>query len=227
VFTVRIFDTPVRVNIKILPILIVLWGGITWLGLYWHPGRSLWEGLLISFVSTVLLSLSDFAHPLGHIFSARYAGAPMDEIIITSDMPRTLYRNNDVAPKVHRMRALGGPIYNVTCLFLSLVIFQVAPGHSIVREWMGWSSTGHAFILVMSLLPLPMVDGGTILKWTLVAGGRTEIEADKLVRRVDWVLGITVILVGIGILLVKLWIAGGILIITGAIILGIAASKAR
>lgn len=225
--TVRIFDTPVRVNVKVLLALIPVWAGVTWFGFHWHPERGFWQGLLIAFISTVLLSLSDFGHPLGHIFSARYAGAPMDEIVITSDMPRTLYRDNDVAPNVHRMRALGGPIFNVVFLLLSMAIFQVASGHSILREWMGWSSVGHAFILIMSLLPLPMVDGGTILKWTLVTRGRTETEADELVRRVDWALGIAVIIVGVGFIFMKLWIVGGIFISAAAIILSIAAGKAR
>ena len=226
-FTVRIFNTPVKVNFKVLPLLILVWGGVTWFGFYRHPGRGLWQGLLIGFVSTMLLSLSDFGHPLGHIFSARYAGAPMDEISISGDMPRTLYRNNDVAANVHRMRALGGPIFNVICLLLSMAIFQVASGHSIVREWMGWSSVGQAFILTMSLLPLPMVDGGTILKWTLVARGKTETAADDIVRRVDWALATIVLTTGIGLLLMRMWIVGLILLGGGVIIFWITARKIR
>ena len=225
--TFRIFDTPVKVNAKVLPLLFLVWGGVTWFGFHGHPGRGLWQGLLIGFVSTVLLSLSDFGHPIGHIFSARYAGAPMDEIIISGDMPRTLYRNNDVTPDVHRMRALGGPIFNLVCLLLSMAIFQVASGHAVVKEWTGWSSVGQAFILTMSLLPLPMVDGGTILKWTLVARGKTETEADDFVRRVDWVLGIMVLATGIGLLIMSMWIIGLILLVGAAVIFGIAAGKVR
>lgn len=37
----------------------------------------------------------------------------------------------------------------------------------------------------MSLSPVPEVDGGTLLKWTLLARGKSEQEADTLVHRVD------------------------------------------
>jgi hypothetical protein len=142
-------------------------------------------------------------------------------------MPRTLYQNNDVAPTVHRMRALGGPIFNVVGLLLSLAIFQIASGHSIARECMGWSAVGHGYILAMSLLPLPIVDGGTILKWTLVARGKTEREADDFVRRVDGVLGIIVVSTGIGLLVMRMWIIGLILLGGAGIIFGITAGKIR
>lgn len=211
----------------VLPIILVLWGGISWFGLHWHPERNVWQGLLIGFVSTVLLSLSDFGHPFGHIFSARYAGAPMDEIVISSEMPHTLYQNNKVAPNVHRMRALGGPIFNLLGLLISFTGFQLAPVHSLVREWMGWSAVGHGYILIASMLPLPMVDGGTILKWTLVARGKTEAQADDWVRRIDWILGFGIALAGIGFAVAKIWISGLICIGVSVVIFGIAAGKIR
>jgi hypothetical protein len=223
--SVRIFNTPVKIKFVVLLMLIVLWAGITWLGLYWHPERSLWQGLLIGFVSMIFFALSDFGHPFGHIFSARYAGAPMDEILLSGGMPRTLYWNNDVLPNVHRMRAMGGLIFNLISFLLSITIFQIASDHSIVREWMGWSAAGHGLIFVMSLIPLPMIDGGTILKWTLVARGRTEAEADDLVRRVDWILGFVAVMAGIILAVVKMWVVGLISIVAGVIILGITARQ--
>ena len=88
----------------------------------------------------------------------------MDEILISGDMPRTLYSNNDVSPSVHRMRALGGPIFNLTGLLLSLAIYGVVSSNSIIKELAGWWALGHGLQLIMSLSPLPFVDGGTILK---------------------------------------------------------------
>ncbi len=225
--SVRIFNTPVKIKIVVLPMLIVLWAGITWLGLYWHPERNFWQGLLIGFISMIFFALSDFGHPFGHIFSARYAGAPMDEILLSGGMPRTLYWNNDVSPNVHRMRAMGGLIFNLVSFLLSITIFQIASGHSIVRELMGWSAAGHGLIFVMSLIPLPMIDGGTLLKWTLVARGRTEAEADDLVRRVDWTFGFVVVIAGIIFAFMKMWVIGLIDIIAGVIIFSITARKIR
>jgi hypothetical protein len=220
---VKIFDTPVKASYTFLPIIIIVWGVVTWLRLYWHPERGLGQSLLIGFVTTILLLVAELGHPLAHTFSARYAGAPMDEIRIAADMPRTLYKNNDVAPHTHRMRALGGPIFNVIGLLLSIVIFEIGSANSIVREWMAWSAVGHGLLLMMSLAPFPAVDGGTILKWTLVASGRTEIEADKLVRRVDWFFVSTILVIGIGLTFMKIWIIGLIFLGIGVIVLLITA----
>ncbi len=142
-------------------------------------------------------------------------------------MPRTLYWNNEVSPDVHRMRAIGGPIFNVLGLLLSAVIYAVARGNPIIRELATWSAVGHGWILLAALLPLPIVDGGTLLKWTLVARGRTEKEADEMIRRVDWVLGIVGGIIGVGLTAIQMWIAGVILVGCGVVVIAVAAGKIR
>lgn len=72
-----------------------------------------------------------------------------------------------------------------------------------------------------------MVDGGTLVKWTLVARGRTEKEADEMVRRVDWVLGIVGGIIGVGLLAMQKWIAGVILVGIGAVVIALVAGKIR
>jgi hypothetical protein len=223
--SVRIFGTPVKVSFKVLLIIVIVWGGVTWLGLYWHPERGFWQGLLIGLVTALLLLFAEYGHPLGHIFSARFAAAPMDEILISLDMPRTLYSNNDVLPKVHRMRALGGPIFNLLGLLLSLAIYAAASGNPIAAELAGWSALGHGLLLIMSLSPLPLADGGTILKWTLVERGKTEREADEMVRRIDWVLGIGAAMTGVAAIAMQMWIAGLILAGISIGVIGVTAGK--
>ncbi len=224
----RIFGTRVKANkIVVVMIIATVWGVVTWLELHWHPERGFWQGLFIGFVITLLLLVVEFGHDLAHIFSARYAGAPMDEILISGDMPRTLYSNNDVSPNVHRMRALGGPIFNLIGLLLSLAIYKVISSNSIVKELAWWWALGHGLQLLMSVSPLPPVDGGTILKWTLVEKGKTEAEADEVVRRVDWILGSILVIVGIGLIFLKIWIVGLILLSVGGIVFGVVAGKIR
>ena len=223
--SMKIFGTPVKVSFKFFLIIFILWGGVTWLGLFWHPERGFLQGLLIGLITALLLLVAEYGHPLAHIFSARFAGAPMDEILISLDMARTLYSNNDVLPKVHRMRALGGPIFNLIGLLLSLAIFAVASGNPIAAELAGWSALGHGLLLIMSLTPLPPVDGGTILKWTLVDRGKTESEADELVRRIDWAIGIGVAIIGVGMMVMQNWITGVILLGISIIVIGVTAGK--
>jgi hypothetical protein len=76
---VKIFNTPVKVSFIVLPIIIIVWGVVTWLGLYWHPDRGLERAFFIGLVSTILLLVAEYGHPFAHTFSARFAGAPMDE----------------------------------------------------------------------------------------------------------------------------------------------------
>ena len=226
--SIRIFGTTVKAKkIALVIILLVTWVCVTWLGLYWHPERGFWQGLLIGLVAALLLLVVEFGHDFAHIFSARYAGAPMDEILISLAMPRTLYSNNDVSPNVHRMRALGGPIFNATGLLLSLVIYGVASANSITKELAGWWALGHGLQLIMSVTPVPPVDGGTILKWTLVARGSTETEADEIVRRVGWALGIGVAIIGAGLIVRQIWIAGVILVGIGTVVISAAAGRIR
>jgi hypothetical protein len=223
----RIFGTPVKVKGMVLVPIVALWGIVTWLGFYWHPERGFWQSVLIGFVTVLLLAPADFGHALAHIFSARYTGAPIDEIRLSAGMPRTLYWNNEVSPDVHRMRAMGGPIFNMLGLLLSAVIYAVARGNPIIRELAAWSAVGHGWILLAALLPLPMVDGGTLVKWTLVARGKTEKEADEMVRRVDWVLGIVGGIIGVGLLAMQMWIGGVIVAGMSAVVIAIAAGKIR
>lgn len=189
----KIFGTPVKVKGTILIPLVAVWGVVTLLGFYRHPERKFWQGVLIGFVTLLVLAPADYGHALAHIFSARYAGTPMDEILLSAGMPRTLYWNNEVSPDAHRMRAIGGPVFNVLGLLLSAVVYAVASSNATAKELAAWSAAGHGFILIMSLLPLPVVDGGTLVKWTLVARGKTEAEADEIVRRVNRVMGIEVL----------------------------------
>jgi hypothetical protein len=224
--SIRIFGTPVKIKGSILVVIAILWGGVSWLELYWHPGRSFWHGLLIGLVTAILLLLADFGHAIAHIFSARFAGAPMDEIQISPERgPRTLYWNNDVSPDVHRMRAIGGPLFNLLGLLLSLLIFAAVPKNSIAWELAAWSAVGHGLMLILFLSPVSIVDGGTLLKWTLVARGKSVTEADRIVQRVDWVMGIVVGIIGVGLLVMQLWIVGVILVGLGLLVVGIAAGK--
>jgi hypothetical protein len=142
-------------------------------------------------------------------------------------MPRTLYRNNEVLPSVHRMRAIGGPIFSLAGFLLSLFLYALMPEGSLAVEMAGWSSIGHGFILIGSLMPFPFVDGGTILKWTLVERGYTPPQADGAVRRINLALGL---IAGVGALILlfaRLWVWGLVILGVGVIAIGAGLGKIR
>ena len=190
--TIRVFNTPVKIKLVVLVNIVVLWALASWASIYRHPEWDLLRGILIGFFAMILLLIADIGHAMAHILSARHAGAPMDEIRISAGMPQTIYRSKDVPPSAHRMRALGGPLFNLIGLSLSLIVYGLASSIPVTRELAAWSMLGHGLILAGSLLPIPVVDGGSILKWSLVQRGMTEADADKRIRQVNWVISIAV-----------------------------------
>jgi hypothetical protein len=195
VFTV--WGTAIRVKPAVLANLVGLWGFLAWFAGRGRPDRPWSVRILVGLLSTVAMMVADFGHAMAHIVSARHAGAPMDEILISEGMPRTLYYDNDVPPRAHRTRALGGPIFSAIGLALSFLVRGLASRGSLVREVASWSCLGHGFIMGGGLIPLPIVDGGSILKWTLVEHGRTPEQADEVVAQIDLSLGAALTATGV------------------------------
>lgn len=220
----RFNGVPVVAQPGFWPIPFLVTGFLAWLAGRRKPERSWPQRFAVAIVAMPVALFADVGHAMAHTISARLAGAPMDEVLLSSEMPRTLYQNNDVPPQTHIMRALGGPVFSLTCALLSWLWRSLSPKGSLSRDLASLSLLGHSFILVGSLAPLPMVDGGTILKWKLVESGRSAEQADRAVRNTSQYLG--VVLLGLGALLALLgkrrWV-GGLLAAGGAA--GVAAGR--
>jgi hypothetical protein len=223
----KLFKTPINIHPMFSGNVIGLWVVATLYSLYRHPQRDLWSGILIGLAAMLLVMVADIGHAIAHIFSARAAKAPMNQILLTSGMPRTLYNDNEVSPTAHRTRALGGPVFSAVGLVLSLVLYIFLQKGSIGSELAGWSLLGHSFIFSGILIPLPIVDGGTILKWTLVEKGRTESEADQVVRNANWGIGILAITAGVVLLVMQTWIVGIVALGVGAVAIGAGMGKIK
>ena len=177
--TLDVLDIKLTIKPGFWGALAALWAVMTWVAGRGHSERGFPARLGIGFVAMIVMISADVGHAFAHTISARRAGGPMDEIVLDMRMPQTLYHDNDVSPAVHRGRALGGPIYSAAALATDLATRQITPRDSVFRDVLGWSAVANAFIFAGSLLPLPFVDGGSILKWTLVERGLTEEEARK------------------------------------------------
>ena len=218
----RFNGVPVKVQPAFWPIPFLVTGVLAWIAGLRRPDRSWLQRLAVGLVALPVALFADIGHAMAHTISARLAGAPMDEILLSAEMPRTLYENNDVLPQVHILRSLGGPIFSLICFTLSLLWRSLSPHGSISRELAETSLVGHGFILLASVAPLPMVDGGIILKWQLVRAGRSVEQADRVVHRASSGLGAALLAVGAVLgLIQKRKLVGGILAACG--LAGIAA----
>ncbi len=192
----RFNGVPVKVRPAFWPIPFLVTGVLAWIAGLRQPDRSWLQRLAVGLVALPVALFADIGHAMAHTISARLAGAPMDEILLSAEMPRTLYEHNDVPPHVHILRSLGDPIFSLSCFTLSLLWRSLSSRGSISRELAETSLVGHGFILLSSVAPLPMVDGGTILKWQLVKAGRSVEQADRVVHRASWGLGAALLAVG-------------------------------
>jgi len=212
----RFNGVPVKVQPVFWPIPFLVTGVLTWIAGLRRPDRSWLERLAVGLVALPVALIADVGHAMAHTVSARLAGAPMDEILLSAEMPRTLYENNSVPPHVHIARSLGGPIFSLISFILSLLWRSISPRKSISRELAETSAVAHGFILLGSVVPLPMVDGGIILKWRLVQAGRSVEQADRVVQRASWGLGAALLAVGVVLgMFQKRKLAGGGLVTGG------------
>lgn len=191
---------PVVAKPDFWPIPILLTGFLAWVAGKRKPKLSWFQRLGVALLAMPVAWFADVGHAMAHTISARLAGAPMDEILLSAGMPRTLYLNNAVSPQTHIQRSLGGPIFSLICSTLSLLWRRNALRGSLSHDLAEVSLVGHSFILLGSMAPLPMVDGGTILKWKLVEVGRSPEQADRTVQKTSLSLGMA--LLGLGALLV-------------------------
>jgi len=220
----RFNGVPVVAQASFWPDLILLTGLLTWLAGRRHPSLNWLQRLGVGLLAMFVALPADVGHAMAHTISAHFAGAPMDEILLSSGMPRTLYKNNNVPPQTHILRSLGGPIFSLICAMLSMLWWRLSPHGSLSHDLAEASLAGHSMILLGSIAPVPVVDGGTILKWKLVEAGQSPEQAERTVHKTS--LGLGAGFLGLGVLLAifrKRKLAGGLLAVCGAV--GIAAGK--
>ncbi len=218
----RFNGVPIVARPDFWPIPILLTGVLIWAAGRRNPQRSWAERLAAGLLAMPVAVIADVGHAMAHTVSARLAGAPMDEIFLSSGMPRTLYQNNSVPPRVHVQRSLGGPIFSLASVILSLLWRSKSPRGSLSRDLAEVSLAGHSVILLGSVTPVPVVDGGVILKWKLVEAGQSPAQADRTVRKASLSLGAAVLGLGAVLGLIrKRRLAGGLLAAGGA--MGVAA----
>jgi hypothetical protein len=155
------------------------------------PARSWPARLGVGALTTSIILGSEWCHNLAHAAAAQYAGKPMDALLVNWGMPRLVYldlEDSGVTPRQHIIRALGGPIINTSLLGLYLALRMKLKSDGLAYELADIAVRTNTFISGVSLLPIPGIDGGPILKWSLVEGGQTCREADETVRKVNGVL---------------------------------------
>jgi len=221
----RLLATPLEVAPGFYFNLIAIWAGMSWLMGVKHPSWAWPKRIFSGALAGSALIFADVGHAFAHTFSARAAGAPVDQIQLSSGMPRTIYFDQSVTPRTHILRALGGPLFSAFGLVMSLVLRLLIPRNSISFEVAEWSSVGHGLIFAGSLAPLPVVDGGSILKWTLVESGKSPDEADQIVQQAGIATGFAATTAGAAFATRRKWLPAAGLLAAGLVAIAVAKGK--
>jgi hypothetical protein len=184
------FPTPIRtrgwISLPFNQLIFLIY--FTWQTGRKHPERSLPQRLGVGLLQMIAFLGSEWLHNLSHAAAARWIGKPMDALEIIAGMPVCVYsveNHRSATPRQHIARALGGPLFNLGLMLLSRLARHFTPPTSTAREVLNVAVGMNTFLSTWSLLPLPGIDGGPVLKWGLVSNGQTPDQADTTVRRVD------------------------------------------
>ena len=203
---------------------LAVWLIMAWLAGRGRADRSWRQRLGIGALTMAAILGSEWCHNLTHAAAARFVGKPMDALRIAWGMPLGVYYDvNDgtVTPRQHVVRALGGPVCNALLLPFALLLRRRAQQGSVLGGVANAAVGMNLFLCTASLLPIPGIDGGPILKWAMVERGSTPEEADELVRGVDRVVG-GGLGVAAGVAFKKRrWFLGSILAMFGALALAV------
>ncbi len=183
----NIFCTPLIVQGKTwFPIVqLITWPVLVSLLKKKHPSWSRGKQWITGGLVMLITLGSEWGHNLAHAAAACYIKKPMDAIRIVWGMPLVIYRElNDlsVAPRQHIFRSLGGPIFNGIMAILTAFIRRFTRPATSARSLADAALGMNLFIGFVSLLPIPGIDGGPVLKWTLVETGHTPQQADEMVK---------------------------------------------
>jgi Zn-dependent protease len=190
----RVFGTPVVVKGNTwLPVTqVAVWLLMSWLAGWGREDRPWWKRLGIGALTMSTILGSEWCHNLAHAAAAQSIGKPMDALRVTWGMPLVVYydiNDRSVTPRQHIYRALGGPVCNGLFLLLALCFRRLTKKGTVSGDVANAAVGMNAFLMSVSLLPIPGIDGGPILKWSLVDRGSTPEEADEAVQRVNRVVG--------------------------------------
>ena len=191
----HVFGTPLVVKDKTwLPFAeVVVWiGTALWAGVL-QPTRTWGERILIGGLWMPLVLGMEWCHNFAHAAAARLVGKPMDALLINYGSPLCIYHDIEdpkVTPNQHISRALGGPIFNALMLPVVLFLRRWVKPDSLAAQTLKVMFETNLFLSTVAFVPLPALDGGPILKWSLVKQGQTPAEADEIVNRANGVAAI-------------------------------------
>jgi hypothetical protein len=163
----QIADLKLSARPSAIPGSLLLWALFFVLGwaVFASPTRALTFGLLCA----IFHWLSELVHNLGHAWSARRTGYPMNGVRFWFIFAQSLYPADEPAlpGRIHIRRALGGPATSLLlgCLTGALALLA-APAGGFAWWVLTFLTLDNWLVLGFgAFLPLGFTDGSTLLTW--------------------------------------------------------------
>jgi Zn-dependent protease len=190
----HVFGTPVVVKgITWLPLLeLIAWGLLTWVAGRKKPDWSKSKRVSAGALTAVIIFGSEWCHNLAHTAVAYRIGKPANAFRILWGTPTLIYydiNDRQVSPRQHMLRAMGGPVFNALMVPISWFARRFTKEGTLTRYAADFALGTNIVLSTVSLLPIPGIDGGPILKWSLVERRRSPEEADEVVKGVNLAVG--------------------------------------
>jgi Zn-dependent protease len=171
---------------------LLVWGLFTWRSMEKHTTWTWYQHTLLGVLKMIALLGAEWCHNLAHVAAAQAVGKPVDAMRLILGMPVLIYNEPEhpsITPRQHLLRSLAGPICNFTLLFISKLFQIYSPTGSPAREVADTAVGMNTFIASASLLPVPVFDGGPILKWSLIERGFTPEKAAVVSTQAQKIIG--------------------------------------
>ena len=152
------------------------------------PGLERHQRVVWSVRCALLLLGSEWCHNLAHAFVSARIRKPVDAIRVNFGMPLLIFFDPDdpqVKPAEHMLRSIGGPIFNILTLLPLLVLKNKSPEGTPDRFAALLAFDTNLFLSIAGLSPLPFLDGGPLLKWSLIQNGRSPQKAEQIVKQAN------------------------------------------
>ncbi len=190
----HVFEAPLVVKgVTGLPVLeLAAWGLLTWVAGHKKPNWSRSKRVAAGALTTLILFASEWGHNLAHVAIAHRIGKPVDAIHVMGGTPLLIYyetSDQDVSPRQHILRASGGPIFNALMVPICWLARNLTQEGSLSHYLANFALGTNIFITSVALLPIPGIDGGPLLKWSLVEKGQSPQQADETEKKVNLVVG--------------------------------------
>jgi Zn-dependent protease len=174
---------------------------------------------LTAFIWYGMYQTADTLHSVGHILSAKRAGAPMDAVVCQYGFQFAAYYNNDVTPQQHMGRAIGGPLLSTVMATNTFVLWRILRRVPIIRELLEAWFAFNAIFAAGSLVPTPTFDGSTLLRYGVGLATGDEALGDEAVQQAGFAVAAGTMLAAFILLLRGKWtLAVGLVLFAGYIV---------